>query len=105
MSKTNGVQVDSHTLQALAALLAGQTSKSAKAQAPVVDRKTAYRNQVKRGFARKKIDVGAIDEATGKFADVLPYKEWLAQGWQVRKGEKSVRGLFHKSQCDEVTKQ
>ncbi len=29
---------------------------------------------------------------------------WLEMGRQVRKGEKSLRGLFHKSQTDEIAK-
>lgn len=34
--------------------------------------------------------------------NVRPYKGWLENGRVVRKGEKSVRGLFHISQTDTV---
>jgi hypothetical protein len=37
--------------------------------------------------------------------NVRPYKAWPAFGRQVRKGEKSVRGLFHVSQTDAVAAQ
>jgi hypothetical protein len=32
--------------------------------------------------------------------DVKPFKAWLAEGRVVRRGQKSVSGLFHKSQTD-----
>lgn len=57
---------------------------------------------IARGFARKGIKV-TFDKATGRFDNVKPYKTWLADGWQVRKGEHGVRGFFHLSQCDKVT--
>ena len=38
------------------------------------------------------------------FVDIKPYKTWLAEGRQVRKGEKSVRGLFHVKQTDTIAK-
>ena len=36
--------------------------------------------------------------------DVRPYQGWLKLGYQVRKGEKGIRGLFHQSQCDLIAK-
>jgi hypothetical protein len=59
------------------------------------------------GFKRKGIPVDQIklmDRSNPK-ADynVRPFKGWLELGWQVRRGEKSIKGLFHQSQCDRVT--
>jgi len=34
--------------------------------------------------------------------NVKPFRAWLEQGRQVRKGEKSIKGLFHQSQTDEI---
>ena len=38
------------------------------------------------------------------FVDIKPYRTWFAEGRQVRKGEKSVRGLFHVKQTDPIAK-
>ena len=57
-----------------------------------------------RGFAKKGIkDVVLMDRTDpSKDFDVRPYKGWLANGRQVRKGQTSVKGLFHISQTDAV---
>jgi hypothetical protein len=34
--------------------------------------------------------------------NVRPYKGWAALGRQVKRGEKSVRGLFHETQLEPV---
>jgi hypothetical protein len=56
------------------------------------------------GFKRRGIaDVVLMDRADkSKPYNVRPYRDWLTAGWQVRKGEKSIRGLFHQSQCDRI---
>jgi hypothetical protein len=36
--------------------------------------------------------------------NVKPFKAWLEQGRQVRRGEKSIKGLFHQSQTDLIAK-
>jgi hypothetical protein len=35
---------------------------------------------------------------------IKPFKAWLEQGRQVRKGERGIRGLFHISQTDVIAK-
>lgn len=54
-----------------------------------------------RGFKRK----GLKDNEIKLRENVKPYKLWLAEGRQVRKGEKSVRGFFHISQTDLIPTQ
>jgi hypothetical protein len=58
------------------------------------------------GFARKGFkDVILMDRANPeKPFNVRPFQGWLAQGRLVRRGEKGVRGLFHISQTEPVTK-
>jgi hypothetical protein len=58
------------------------------------------------GFKRRGItDVVLMDRANpAKPFNVKPYRDWLAAGRQVRKGEKSIRGLFHQSQTDLIAK-
>ena len=36
------------------------------------------------------------------FTDIKPFKGWMAVGRIVRKGQKSVNGLFHVSQTDPI---
>jgi hypothetical protein len=43
---------------------------------------------------------GSIDKS--KPFNVKPYKQWVAEGKVVRRGERGVRGLFHESQTDPV---
>src|SRR5262249_10674556 len=56
------------------------------------------------GFRRKGIPLDQIvlmDRANpAKPFNVKPFKAWLEQGRQVRRGEKSIKGLFHQSQTD-----
>jgi hypothetical protein len=60
------------------------------------------------GFKRKGIPVDQIklmDRSNPK-ADfnIRPFKGWLEQGRMVKKGEKSIRGLFHITQTSELPK-
>ena len=36
------------------------------------------------------------------FTDIKPYGLWQKAGFQVRKDQKSVKGLFHRSQVDPI---
>jgi hypothetical protein len=60
------------------------------------------------GFKRKGIpvaDIKLMNRADPK-ADynIRPFKGWLEQGRMVKKGEKSIRGLFHITQTSELPK-
>ena len=84
--------------QAVAAAMAAQVKA-----APVTDNGAnpalAKRHaSILAGFKRK----GYKDAKL--FTDIKPYKKWLEEGRQVRKGEKSVRGLFHVKQTDPIAK-
>jgi hypothetical protein len=103
------------TQEQLAALIAnvvsqvmqGQSagSKPASGKPPITDLEAKDRALVA-GFKRKGITVDQIvlmDRADrSKPHTVKPFKAWLAEGRQVRRGEKSIRGLFHRSQTDPI---
>lgn len=60
---------------------------------------------LKAQFTRRGIkDVSLMDRNDPKKDfNVKSYRLWLESGRQVRKGEKSVRGLFHITQTDPIT--
>jgi hypothetical protein len=59
------------------------------------------------GFRRKGIPLDQIKlmDRGNPAAEynIKPFRAWLELGWQVRRGERSVKGLFHQSQCDRIT--
>ena len=56
-------------------------------------------------FARRGFQVTLKDRNhPNKPFDVKPFKAWVAEGRVPRKGSKSVRGLFHITQCDLIAK-
>lgn len=95
-------QVDQATLKLLAKALGIQvpkgkrTAKKAVKSEPTLSRKEAYEAAVLKGMRRKLGQEADIQLRV----NVLPFKKWLENGRVVRKGEKSVRGLFHISQTD-----
>jgi hypothetical protein len=83
------------------------TPKAASISAPVDTLAQKDRSLVA-GFKRKGIPVDQIklmDRSNPK-ADynIRPFKGWLEQGRMVKKGEKSIRGLFHITQTSELPK-
>jgi hypothetical protein len=60
------------------------------------------------GFRRKGIPLDQIvlmDRTDrSKPYTIKPFKQWMAEGRMVRRGEHGVRGLFHVSQTDPVAK-
>ena len=103
------------TQEQLAALIAnvvsqvmqGQSagSKPASVASPV-DKLAQRDASIRAGFKRRGIaDVVLMDRADkSKPFNVKPFRAWLEQGRQVRKGEKSIKGLFHVSQTSELPK-
>ena len=103
--------------QAVAAALSHQQQASPKAnnaqpvngaalKATQAERLAAKDRSLLMGFARKGFkDVVLLDrnDPTKPF-NVRPFKGWLDQGRLVRKGERGIRGLFHISQTEPVTK-
>ena len=81
------------------------TPKAASISAPV-DTLAQKDRALIAGFKRKGIPVDQIvlmDRANpAKPFNVKPFKAWLEQGRQVRLGEKSIKGLFHQLQTDEI---
>jgi hypothetical protein len=83
------------------------TPKAASISAPV-DTLAQKDRALIAGFKRKGIPADQIvlmDRANpAKPFNVKPFKAWLEQGQQVRRGEKSIKGLFHQSQTDLIAK-
>ena len=60
------------------------------------------------GFRRKGIPLDQIvlmdrNDKSKPFT-IKPFKQWMAEGRMVRRGEHGVRGLFHISQTDVIAK-
>ena len=92
----------------LQALNTSTTSPKAPAISAPVDTLAAKDRSLVAGFKRKGIPVDQIklmDRSNPK-ADynIRPFKGWLEQGRMVKKGEKSIRGLFHITQTSELPK-
>ena len=93
------------TQEQLAALIAnvvsqvmqGQTAapKAAPVSAPV-DKLAQRHAAILKGFQRKGFKDAKL------FVDIKPFKGWLAEGRQVRKGQHGIKGLFHRDQTDAV---
>jgi hypothetical protein len=101
LDQTELAQIVSAVIQALKV---GDTSaKPASISAPV-DRLAQKDRALIAGFKRKGIkeaDIKLMNRADPKAEmNVRPFQGWLQQGRQVRKGEKSIKGLFHISQTD-----
>jgi len=104
LDQTQLAQIVSAVIQALQ--VQGSTgAKPASISAPV-DTLAQKDRALIAGFKRKGIPVDQIvlmDRANpAKPFNVKPFKAWLEQGRQVRLGEKSIKGLFHQLQTDEI---
>jgi len=93
--------------QIVGAVLASLQAQGAASAAPVAKAGNSLEQKDKAliaGFARRGIkNVVLMDRSDpAKAHDVRPYQGWLKLGYQVRKGEKGIRGLFHQSQCDRI---
>jgi hypothetical protein len=94
---------------ALAGQQQGQTSPKANGAMPKAskaDRLAQKDKSLLSTFARRGFkDVVLLDrnDPSNPF-NVKPFQAWIKEGRLVRKGEHGVRGLFHISQTDPVTK-
>jgi hypothetical protein len=84
----------------------GAASKDAAPQAKAGNSLEAKDRALIAGFKRKGIPVDQIvlmdRNDKSKPYSIKPYRAWMAEGRQVRKGEKGIRGLFHQSQTDVI---
>jgi hypothetical protein len=93
------------TQEQLAALIANVVSQvmqgqTAAPKAPAISApdKLAQRHAaILRGFIKR----GYKDAKL--FTDIKPFKAWMAEGRIVKKGQKSIKGLFHRDQTDLIT--
>jgi|SRR6516164_1062026 hypothetical protein len=88
-------------------IMQGQNAGSKPASmASPVDRLVQRDAAIRAGFTRRGIKDVVLMNRDNPAAEynVRPYQQWLAKGYQVRKGERSVKGLFHQSQCDLIAK-
>jgi hypothetical protein len=104
LDQTELAQIVSAVIQALKV---GDTSaKPAAVSAPPVDTLAQKDRALVAGFKRKGIPVDQIklmDRSNPKAEfNVKPFRLWLEAGRQVRKGQKSIKGLFHVSQTDPI---
>jgi hypothetical protein len=80
-------------------VLAGQaTSPKAPAISAPADKLAQRHAAILKGFQRKGFKDAKL------FVDIKPFKGWLTEGRQVRKGQHGIKGLFHRDQTDPVAK-
>jgi hypothetical protein len=104
LDQTQLAQTVSAVIQALQ--VQGAASKDAAPVARIGNSLEAKDKALVNGFRRRGIPLDQIvlmDRADrSKPHTIKPFKQWLAEGRQVRRGEKSIRGLFHLSQTDVI---
>jgi hypothetical protein len=86
----------------------GAASKDAAPVARVGNSLEAKDKALVNGFRRKGIPLDQIvlmdrNDKSKPFT-IKPFKQWMAEGRMVRRGEHGVRGLFHISQTDVIAK-
>jgi hypothetical protein len=108
---TNPLNQDqlSQIVQAVISALQVQGTASAKPSSAAAGNSLEAKDRALiSGLKRKGIPVDQIvlmdrNDKSKPFT-IKPFKQWMAEGRQVRKGEKSIRGLFHISQTDLIAK-
>jgi hypothetical protein len=92
LDQTELAQIVSAVIQALKV---GDTSaKPAPAISAPADKLAQRHAAILKGFQRKGFKDAKL------FVDIKPFKGWLTEGRQVRKGQHGIKGLFHISQTD-----
>ena len=90
------------TQEQLAALIAnvvsqvmqGQTAAPNAAPVSAPDKLAQRHASILAGFKRKGFKDAKL------FVDIKPFKSWMSEGRIVKKGQKSIKGLFHRDQTD-----
>jgi hypothetical protein len=106
----NQVQLSQIVGAVLAALRTeGQGSAPKAAPAAKADNSLEAKDRaLVAGFKRKGIPLDQIvlmdRNDKSKPYTIKPFKQWLAEGRMVKKGEHGIRGLFHVSQTSELPK-
>jgi hypothetical protein len=98
------VQAEKLVADLVAKALAGQQVAVAQVKRSKAEMLSDKDRALKGTFTKRGIkDVVLMDrnDPTKDF-NVRPYKGWAALGRQVKRGEKSVRGLFHETQLEPV---
>ena len=98
------VQLEKLVSAIVSKAVAAQGVSEPKAKRTKAEMLAAKDRSIKATFTKRGVkDVVLMDrtDPTKPF-NVKPYKAWIAEGRQVRSKEKSVRGLFHISQTDEI---
>jgi hypothetical protein len=97
----------SQIVQAVISALQVQGTAPKPSSIPAPVDKLAQRDAaIRAGFKRRGVtDVVLMDRNDpSKPFNIKPFKAWLEQGRMVKKGERSVKGLFHISQTSELPK-
>lgn len=102
----NQTQLAKALAPVLADMLAAQGLSAKKPKQSKSDLLAAKDKAILRGFAKKGIKNVVLMDRTDptKPFNVRPFKGWVEQGRVVRKGQTSVRGLFHIDQTDILPK-
>jgi hypothetical protein len=72
------------------------TSPKAPAISAPADKLAQRHAAILKGFQRKGFKDAKL------FVDIKPFKGWLAENRQVRKGQHGIKGLFHRDQTDPI---
>jgi hypothetical protein len=106
MAQLDQTQLSQIVQAVISALQVQGTAPKAPAISTPVDKLAQRDASIRMGFARRGIkDVVLLNRTDPKAEfNVKPFRAWLELGRQVRKGERSIKGLFHISQTDVVAK-
>ena len=73
----------------------GAAPKAASISAPA-DKLAQRHAAILKGFQRKGFKDAKL------FVDIKPFKSWMSEGKIVKKGQKSIKGLFHRDQTEVI---
>jgi hypothetical protein len=87
-------------------IMQGQAASPKPAIYSPVDKLAQKDRSLIAGFVRRGIkreDIKLMDRSNpAADYNIRPFQSWLKLGYQVRKGQHGIRGLFHVSQCDRI---
>jgi hypothetical protein len=95
LNQTQLAQIVSAVISALQ--VQGTAPKAPAISAPA-DKLAQRHAAILRGFRRKGFKDAKL------FVDIKPFKSWMSEGRIVKKGQKSIKGLFHRDQTEVIAK-
>jgi hypothetical protein len=95
LDQTELAQIVSAVIQALKVGDTASKAPAISASAPV-DKLAMRHAAILKGFQRKGFKDAKL------FVDIKPFKSWMSEGKIVKKGQKSIKGLFHRDQTEVI---